>query len=133
MTLLLDTHALLWWQAGGDRLSRPATAAIDTARTVLISPLSCWEVATLHRLGLIEIDRHPAAWVADLLRTDRLALADLTAEAAMWAGELDDQFPGDPIDRLLYATARDLRVPFVTKDEALRQFATAARDVTVIW
>lgn len=51
----------------------------------------------------------------------------------MWAGELDDQFPGGPIDRLLYATARDLRVPFVTKDEALRQFATAARDVTVIW
>lgn len=131
--MLLDTHALLWWQAGGDRLSRPATAAIDTAPTVLISPLSCWEVAALHRLGRIEIDRDPAAWVADLLRTDRLALADLTAEAAMWAGELDDQFPGDPIDRLLYATARDLRVPFVTKDEALRQFATAARDVTVIW
>ncbi len=133
MTLLLDTHALLWWQAGGGRLSRRAATAIDSAPTVLISPLTCWEVATLHRLGRIALDREPAVWVSDLLQTDRLALAELTAEAATWAGQLDEGFPGDPIDRLLYATARDRRVPLVTKDEALRSFTTTARDVKVVW
>ena len=35
--------------------------------------------------------------------------------------------------RLLYATARDLRVPLVTKDEALRGFAQSTGDITVIW
>jgi hypothetical protein len=63
----------------------------------------------------------------------RLTVVDLTAEAATWAGVLDEAFPGDPIDRLLYATARDRRVPFVTKDEALRAFATTSGDVKVVW
>jgi len=133
VTVLLDTHVLLWWQAGGQRLSRHAAVAIDAAPTVLISALTCWEVATLHRLGRIGLDREPSAWVTDLLESDRLALAELSAEAATWAGQLDEGFPGDPIDRLLYATARDRRIPFVTKDEALRAFATTARDVKVIW
>lgn len=133
MTVLLDTHVLLWWQAGGERLSRRAVTAIETAPTVLISPLTCWEVATLHRRGRIALDRDPAGWVSDLLHADGLELAELTAEAAAWAGQLDDAFPGDPIDRLLYATARDLRVPLISKDDALRAFAATARDVDVIW
>jgi len=133
VSVLLDTHVLLWWQAGGERLSARAAATIETASAVMISALSCWEVATLHRLGRIELDRDPTSWVADLLRTDRLALAHLSAEAAMWAGELDDIFQGDPIDRLLYATARDLRVPLVTKDDRLRGFAESAGEVVAIW
>ena len=133
MTVLLDTHALLWWQAGGERLSRAAATAIDGATSIMISPLTCWEVATLHRLGRFALDREPATWIADLLIDDRVSVVDLTPEAATWAGLLGETFPGDPIDRLLYATARDRRVPFVTKDEALRTFATKASDVKVIW
>ena len=60
-------------------------------------------------------------------------MAPLTIEAAAWAGVLPATFPGDPIDRLLYATARDLRVPLVTKDDRLRSFARAAGDIEVIW
>lgn len=51
----------------------------------------------------------------------------------MWAGQLHDAFPGDPIDRLLYATARDRRVPLVSKDEPMRAFATTSPEVEVIW
>ncbi len=133
MTVLLDTHVLAWWQAGGDRLSRPATRAIERADTVLVSPLSCWELATLHRLGRLQLDREPAAWARDLFRGERIAAAVLSPEAAMWAGTLGDTFPGDPIDRLLYATALDLRVPLVSKDHRLRDYAARARDVEVIW
>jgi PIN domain nuclease of toxin-antitoxin system len=133
VTLLLDTHVLLWWQAGGERLSRRAGTAIHDADRVLISPLTCWELATLHRRGRILLDREPTAWVADLLQSNTVRLAQLSAEAATWAGQLDDAFPGDPIDRLLYATARDLRIPLVTKDGSIRAFAAASRDVTVLW
>jgi PIN domain nuclease of toxin-antitoxin system len=72
-------------------------------------------------------------WVRDLVRADRMAGAPLSAEAAAWAGTLDDTFPGDPIDRLLYATARDLRVSLISKDERLRDYAMSAGDVRVIW
>ncbi len=133
MTVLLDTHALLWWQAGGERLSRRATRVIDDATTVFVSPLTCWEVATLHRLGRIALDRAPVSWVQDLLRQDRISEAPLTPEAATWAGGLGEVFAGDPVDRLLYATARDLRIPLVSKDDRLHDFAALTGDVHVIW
>jgi PIN domain nuclease of toxin-antitoxin system len=124
---------VVWWQAGGGRLSRAAAAAIEMADSILVSPLTCWEIATLHRLGRIELDREPTTWVRDLLRSDRIATAPLSSEAAAWAGTLDDAFPGDPIDRLLYATARDHRIPLVTKDERMRAFALAAAEVDIVW
>jgi PIN domain nuclease of toxin-antitoxin system len=131
--VLLDTHALIWWQAGGARLSPAAADVIDQAEALLVSPLTCWEIATLHRLGRIGLDRDPGTWIVDLHEGDRIGSAPLTPEAAAWAGSLPDTFPGDPIDRLLYATARDLRVPLVSKDDRLRTVAGAGDDVRVIW
>ncbi len=133
-TVLLDTHVVAWWQAGGDRLSRLAHRRIDGADRLLISPMSCWEITTLHRLGRLRLDRDPLRWVGDLLRHVRVEMASLTPEAAAWAGLLgSDTFPGDPIDRLLYATARDLRVPFLTKDERMHSYAAVHGDVDVVW
>ncbi len=133
MTVLLDTHVLLWWQAGGERLSGAAAAAIAGADAVLVSSLTCWELATLHRRGRIEFDREPSIWIADLFRGGSIHLAELSAAAATWAGQIEDAFPGDPVDRLLYATARDLRVPLVSKDEAIRGYAAGSRNVIVVW
>lgn len=133
MAVLLDTHTVLWWQAGGARLSSSASRMIEGADTLLISPLSGWEVATLARLGRIQLDREATLWVHDLYRVERVNVAPLTPEAAAWAGSLADDFPGDPIDRLLYATARDLRVPFLTKDERLHDYAARATDIPIVW
>ena len=44
-----------------------------------------------------------------------------------------DRLSGDPADRLLYRTARWLRVAFVSKDERLRSFAATDGDVRVVW
>ena len=64
-SLLLDTHALLWWLAEPEKLSQPAQAAIgDPAATVFVSAATGWELATKVRLGklpgaegLLEIGR----------------------------------------------------------------------------
>lgn len=133
MKALLDTHVVLWWQAGGKRLSRAATRVINGSDELLVSPLTCWEIATLSRIGRIKLDRDSVSWIRALLRVERIVAAPLTSEAGAWAGELPDSFPGDPIDRLLYATARDHRVPLVSKDQRLRAFARTTREVEVIW
>ena len=134
MTVLLDTHVLLWWLAGGERLSDAARGQIESAPRALVSPISCWEVGTLERRGRIALDRPVRRWIADVLADPRIDLAPLTSEASGWAGaELGDAFAGDPADRLLYATARWLRVPFVSKDERIHAFATAEGDVHVVW
>lgn len=134
MTVLLDTHALLWWRAGGDRLSGPAADAISAADRVLVSPLSCWEITTLERQGKIALDRDPLIWIQALFELEGIEAANLGPSAAAWAGRIDaNLFPGDPIDRLLYATAMDLRVPFVTKDERMTEFARASGVVEIVW
>ena len=134
MSVLLDTHALLWWRAGGDRLSGPAASSISAADRVFVSPLSCWEITTLERQGKIALDRDPLLWIQALFEVDRIETANLSPSAAAWAGQIDaSRFPGDPIDRLLYATAMELRIPLVTKDERMTEFARAAGVVEIVW
>lgn len=132
-TVLLDTHALLWWQAESGRLSTAAEAAITEARHVLVSPISCWEVSMLVTKGRVGLDRPVATWVRDLLGEGGPAeAAELTPAVAALAGQLTD-LHGDPADRLIYATARGLGVPLVTKDQRLADAAAGDDQVTVIW
>src|SRR5438874_4700975 len=57
MNVLLDTHVLLWWKAGGERLSARARRDIARADAVLLSPLSFWEIGMLTVRGRIRLDR----------------------------------------------------------------------------
>ena len=130
--VLLDTHALLWWQAGSDRLSEPARDHLATARTLLVSPISCWEIAMLVARGRVRLDRPTAAWTRDLFAADRVVLAELTAAVAVAAAELPG-FHGDPADRFLYASARRQGVPLLTKDRLIHRYARTDRSVTAVW
>ncbi|CAN5543756.1 type II toxin-antitoxin system VapC family toxin [soil metagenome] len=130
--ILLDTHALLWWQAGSDRLSAVATAAIDAAARVLISPISCWEVAMLVSRRRVSLDRAVTAWVQDLMTSQQVEVAQLTPAIAVSAGELDD-FHGDPADRLIYATAEAMGTRLVTKDSKLQDVAERLATVSTVW
>lgn len=131
--LLLDTHVLLWWAAKPARLSSRATREIARAKRILVSPISFWEITTLVRRGVIELDRPLFDWIGAILDQDRIAPAPLTATSAASAGMLGADFPADPVDRLLYSTARELAVPLVTKDARIREFALDSRDVRVLW
>lgn len=133
MSILLDTHVLVWWAARSRLLSARALTAIKDATTIFVSPVSCWEVARLHARGRIILSAEPRAWIRTLFEQDRIEVAQLNPSAAVAAADLDEDFPGDPVDRLLYGTAGDLRLPLVTRDRAIRSYATSHRDVHVIW
>ena len=82
----------------------------------------------------IELDRPFGHWINRVVEDSRSFLAALSPVAAAWAGQIPaGSFPGDPADRLIYATARDLRVPLVTKDERLHGHANRSGDVDVVW
>ena len=132
--ILLDTHAVLWWQAGSERLSATARRTIAAAGTILVSPVSFWEIALLVAKGRIGLDRDPSVWAQDFLQTERVAVAELTPTAAVAAARLPlSGFSGDPADAFLYATARERDVPFLSKDERVRAHARSARDLRVVW
>lgn len=121
--IVIDTHVWLWWVAEPSKLSDAARRAIDDAETIGVSAISAWEVAMLVQKGRIALDRDVGAWVRQALAPARVSSQPATADMAVAAGLLDgDGFPGDSADRFIYATARALRAPLVTRDERLRRF-----------
>ena len=130
--LLLDTHALLWWQAGGERLSPKSRRLIDHASRLFVSTISLWEVTMLVGNGVIALDRPPQIWVHDLLASGSVTLADLTPTIAVAAAQLDE-FTGDQADRIIYATAAQNQLVLVSKDEQLAEYARTQGDVTIEW
>ena len=113
--VLLDTHAWTWSLAGDDRLSRTALAAITGAETVLVSPISFFEIAQKARLGKWPqmepfADRLPA-----LLETQGGRIAELEGVICLNAGTMAWAHR-DPFDRLLAATALRRDVPIVSAD-----------------
>lgn len=131
--ILLDTHALVWWLMDEKRLSARARREISRADVVLVSPVTFWEAGLLVARGRLRLDRTVFEWIRDIYDDDRVSPAELTPDAAAGAALLPDDFPADPADRLLYCTARDLAVPFVTKDARLIDYAREAGDVRAVW
>jgi PIN domain nuclease of toxin-antitoxin system len=129
---LLDTHVVIWWLAAPERLSERASECISSATVKLVNTISFWEVATLARRGRIRLDRDPVRWTVELLGQPGVELAALTPTAAAEAGRLAG-FHGDPADRILYATAKELQVPLVTRDALLRSYAEEHGDVETVW
>ena len=57
MRLLIDTHLLVWWLAGGVRLPRRARGFLaDTSNQVSFNAASVWEISVKAALGKIEAD-----------------------------------------------------------------------------
>jgi PIN domain nuclease of toxin-antitoxin system len=124
--IVLDTHAWLWWAAEPERLSEPARAAIDQASSIGVCTLSAWEVTMLAVRGRIALDRDVGLWVKQALANARVQSLAPSAAIAVAAGLLDAKsFPGDPIDRLIYATAQAAGARLVTRDAAIRDFDPA--------
>jgi PIN domain nuclease of toxin-antitoxin system len=121
--LLLDTHALIWWLAGDDALSRRAQEAIeDEANSVAVSAASAMEVATKHRIGKLPnvalLARDFEAIVADQ-GFDKLPI---TVHHARVAGEMKIDHK-DPFDRLLIAQALAEDMMLVSNEALFDDFA----------
>ena len=55
MSLLLDTHALLWWFTDDPRLPAEVRDTIaDETRPIYVSAVSALEIAVKHRLGKLD-------------------------------------------------------------------------------
>lgn len=118
--ILLDTHVLIWAVAEKSKLSKPATLAITQARKaggVAISAISLWEVAMLVTRGRIQAFGTVEASLR--LLTEGVTVKAITHEIAAIAAQFPIDFPGDPADRLIAATARVEGVGLVTRDEKL--------------
>ena len=118
--IILDTHTWIWWASEPGRLGRKAARLIRSARSVGVAAISCWEVATLAEKNRIRLDRSPLDWIEEALTLPRVELFPLTPAVAVRAAQLGPDFPGDPADRLIAATALVQSRMLVTKDDRMR-------------
>ena len=124
--VVLDTHALVWLLDGNRRLGPDSRALIASAAgraAVSFSAISAWEIAMLVAKGRLELDRDVLDWLANAARLPGIRTAPLSVEISVASTRLPGELHGDPADRLIVATARQLDATLVTADRALLGYA----------
>jgi PIN domain nuclease of toxin-antitoxin system len=123
MILLLDSHALVWWLLGGERLTEPARRSIaDHANDTIVSAATVWELAIKRAAGKLQL---AADIGADVEAAGFHGLPITLADAESAAGL--PRHHNDPFDRMLIAQAQRVDAVVVTRDPAF-----AAYDVKVL-
>ena len=124
LTLLLDTHILVWWRAEPKRLSKlqaSTLAAIDKkGAKVAISAITLWELAKLVELGRRRINVPLDAWLEEIEDHPGIEVLPITARVVAESTRLGEEFHRDPADQLIVATARCHGLRLVTSDERIR-------------
>ena len=130
--ILLDTHAWLWLCLEPRRLSAAAAAAIRRAMSgggLAVASITLWEVAMMIARGRVLPQGTPEAWLGALIDRSGVTVKEITPAVAALATQLPDDFPGDPADRLIAATARADGIGLVTRDTRIRESSM----VETIW
>ncbi len=117
-TVVLDSHVVHWWSAEPDRISRAAAKALTEADELGVAAISWFELAWLADHERIVVSVPIRSWLDQLAAGVRTL--PLTPAIAATAVSLPSSFPGDPADRLIYATAIEHGARLVTKDRRLR-------------
>lgn len=123
MTLLLDTHVLLWLAAGDVRLGPQARAAALTG-AARVSAISVWEVGIKTATGALT-----ATGLDTVLETSDFPELPFTAQHARVAGALPPHHR-DPFDRALIAQAKVEGLVLVTSDRRMQAYDVALLDAS---
>jgi PIN domain nuclease of toxin-antitoxin system len=116
VTILLDTHFLIWILLGADRLG--AYPWLDEHRPWGISPVSMLELQYLGETGRLELD---ADRLLHALQRDGRFVLDEPPLVALIERALPLTWTRDPFDRLLAAHSLTRRIPLCTVDRELQR------------
>ncbi len=118
-TLLLDTHAVLWFWWADARLSPRATAMIcDPACRKVVSPATAWEVAIKVSLGKLDIGGPYRGFFPEQMERNHFEWLPIADEHLATVATLPFHHR-DPFDRLLVAQALCENLTLVSGDPAL--------------
>ena len=130
-----DTHILMRLLAGdatlGGRmvdLLSEALARSDLAASAIVFT----EAARLHLRGRVDLGMSPERWLQERVR-DGVRVVAVTPEIAVRASMLETTgFHGDPMDRLITATAMEGDHTLVTADRKIVEWSDRTRLLTVL-
>ena len=130
--VLADTPAILWYLSADLRISRAATAAMDTATAagdpIFVSAITMVEIQYLVEQGRLTADdqRIVKAAIDDVQNPARLIPIDRAIVDAL--SQVHREEVPDMPDRIIAATAFSLGVPLLSRDRKIR-----ASQIQTIW
>lgn len=127
MKVLLDTHTLIWFTEGTERLSTKAKSEIDTvSNTKFISIVSLWEIVIKSSNDKLEFKRSMIE-LNHFLSLNQIQILTITTDHLNTLSSLPFHHK-DPFDRLLIAQAISENLTIISAD---RHFGVYP--VQVIW
>jgi PIN domain nuclease of toxin-antitoxin system len=127
-TLLLDTHAFLWFDWGDPLLSRKARSLIeDEANQILVSVASIWEIAIKVRTGKLSLVSSLEDFLVEHLDGNDIELLGIERRHCVRLAELP-MHHRDPFDRMLVAQSQVESIPLISTDSLFDAYG-----VTRLW
>lgn len=125
MTLLLDTHAFLWFCQDDPSLSATAKALIeDPANRKFVSLASCWEIAIKAGLRKLTLGETSQSYISNALARTGFELLPIALAHATGVETLPLHHR-DPFDRLLTAQAKIEAIAIVSSDAAFDPYGVS--------
>lgn len=129
--ILVDTHVVLWLAFEPQRLSKKARSAIDDARQhgegLAISDITLLELATLVGKRRVRLQIGLESFLQEV--ESRFVVLPIAGRACTRAFSFPSNYPKDPADRIIGATALVEGLSLLTADRQIRQ----SRAVRTIW
>ena len=127
-SLLLDTHALLWWLLDSPELSTNVKTAVSNGdRRVVVSAASSWELAIKHKQGKLPFAADIVENLPRYLRKERFEILPIRLDHTLAAGALAGPHR-DPFDRMLIAQAQIENLLLVSCDAVFQGYS-----VDIFW
>ena len=117
MKYLLDTNAWLNLIQTPEYLSPASRKLLSSLHFIALSPISIIEIAQKQTKGKLRLTLPLEEWVEKAL-SHYITLLPITPEIACDAYRIPD-FHGDPVDRIIVATARVHRLTLITSDKLI--------------
>ena len=123
MRILLDTCAIIWGISDPDRLTMKARKNLeDPQNEIIVSPISCAEIACAVSAKKLEIDRHWKLWFRHFIELNGWDSIPIDLPIVEESYSLPGTFHKDPADRIIVATARLFNCPVITADQKILNY-----------
>jgi len=124
--ILLDTHIWIWYVAGDARANSHDFLKLMSekisAASVRVSIISIWEIGILTWKNRLTLTYPPLEWVHRALALPGTLVEPISPEIAIDSSYLAGDFHGDPADRILIATAKNLNATLISEDKNILSY-----------
>lgn len=121
MNILLDTHTLLWFLYGNEKLTYEAKELIENENNeIAVSVVSLWEITIKIAISKLKIDSSLYDFL-NLISSNGFTILDISNSDLLKLKSLPF-IHRDPFDRLLIAQTINREMTILTKDEHIKQY-----------